>query len=330
MACTTVYERGEKACSRAHGTAISWWQLACVCLSVVAITLSLFTLFWVQNIVQDLEHRCGCEVRRRAEEGHSAPVTSLSGPSGLQDVETPDTDPDTIQLTRWEADEDEEEEFGRKSRNKRSKRKRDRPRIKCSQVTKCMKNDTDTYGFFDALTEIRELRQNFTQEVKKMLSRSYVHRVHPDDVAEKPADFRNVSMGETVLSVKVASRDVAERSGDERTTTIQGSGVYLVYGQLTYEKQIVKTKSYNGLSILVISDDQNRDPPKFLTCLQEFPGPDDDAPTSCFTAGVVPLQDGMMINLTATVSGRIFIDREKTFLGAVNLGELPPEPSDGG
>ncbi|XP_019641471.1 PREDICTED: uncharacterized protein LOC109482975 isoform X2 [Branchiostoma belcheri] len=319
MACTTVYERGEKACSRAHGTAISRWQLACVCLSVVAITLSLFTLFWVQKIVQDLDHRCGCEVRRRAEEGHSAPVTSLSGPSGLQDVETPDTDPDTIQLARWKADEEEDEEKFGQSRNKRSKGKRDRQRKRCSQVTKCMRN------------EIRELRQNFTRDVKKMLTRSYVHHTHPDDVAEWPGDRRNVSERETVLSVKVASRDVAERSGDEETTTIQGSGVYLVYGQLTYdEQQIVESKSYNGLSILVISDDQNRNPPKFLTCWQKYPGPGTNAPTSCFTAGVVPLQDGMMINLTATVSGRIFIDREKTFLGAVNLGELPPEPSDGG
>ncbi|XP_066292245.1 uncharacterized protein [Branchiostoma lanceolatum] len=329
MACTTtVYEGREKACSGAHGTAISRWQLACVCLSVVAITLSLFTLFWMHKIVQDLEQNCGCEVRQRADEAHSASIASLSGSSGLRDVETPDTDPDTdtIQLARREADEDLGEQLGRLSRTRRGNKER-RERKKCKKVINCVRNDTDTYDFFDALTEFR---QNITQEVRKMFARNYVHRFHPEDV-EGPGSRRNVQEFETVLSVKVASRDNTGRSWDERATTIQGDGVYLVYGQLTYNKKIGR-QSYNGQSILVISDDNDRSEDRFLTCVQQYPDPVDTnaIPTSCFTAGVVPLQEGMMINLTASVMGQVFIDRDKTFLGAVNLAELPPEPSDGG
>ncbi|XP_078611035.1 uncharacterized protein LOC144881686 isoform X1 [Branchiostoma floridae x Branchiostoma japonicum] len=324
MACmTAVCERGEKACSGAHGTAISRWQLACVCLSVVAITLSLFTLFWVHKIVQDLEQNCGCEVRERADEGHSASVASISGSSGLQDVGTRDIEPDT-DLVRRDADDEEEEA---QSRIKRAKGNRDKRKF-CKKVTNCMKNDTDTYGFFDALTVIGELRQNVTQEVQKLLTRSYIHRVRPDDV-EMLGTFKDVQGGETVLSVKVAPGDIAERSGDEGTTTIQGGGLYLVYGQLTYNRQMKgKRLSYNGPMIVIYDKNGNSD--RFLSCLQPYPVNTTGIPTSCFTAGVVPLHEGMRINLTASVMGEIYIDDDKTFLGAVKLAELPPEPSDGG
>eukprot|EP00058_Branchiostoma_floridae_P009934 XP_002595422.1 hypothetical protein BRAFLDRAFT_69253 [Branchiostoma floridae] len=339
MTCmTAVCERGEKTCSGAHGTAISRWQLACVCLSVVAITLSLFTLFWVHKIVQDLEQNCGCEVRERADEGHFASVASISGSSGLQDVGTRDIEPDTdnvkffiyscalqtTQLVRRDAGDEEEEA---QSRIKRAKGNRDKRKF-CKKVTNCMKNDTDTYGFFDALTVIGELRQNVTQEVQKLLTRSYIHRVRPDDV-EMLGTFKDVQGGETVLSVKVAPGDIAERSGDEGMTTIQGGGLYLVYGQLTYNRQMKgKRLSYNG-PMIVISD-KNGNSDRFLSCLQPYPVNTTGIPTSCFTAGVVPLQQEMRINLTASVMGEIYIDDDKTFLGAVKLAELPPEPSDGG
>ncbi|CAH1273670.1 Hypp5174 [Branchiostoma lanceolatum] len=222
----------------------------------------------------------------------------------------------TIQLARREADEEEDdgEQLGRLSRTRRGNKER-KERKKCKKVINCVRN---------------EFRQNITQEVRKMLARNYVHRFHPEDV-EGPGSRRNVQEFETVLSVKVASRDNTGRSWDERATTIQGGGVYLVYGQLTYNKKIGR-QSYNGQSILVISDDNNRSEDRFLTCVQQYPDPVDTnaIPTSCFTAGVVPLQEGMMINLTASVMGQVFIDRDKTFLGAVNLAELPPEPSDGG